>query len=140
MNLQVELAKSIASLAHQGQFRRDGHTPYISHPASVARRIRAVTVLPYFEAVAWLHDSIEDSNGQVQENLLLTRGIDIEIVNAVVAITKVDGEDYEKYLLRVKSDPYAKLVKIHDMLDNLSDRPSNKQILKYARGLQFLLS
>ena len=99
-----------------------------------------MTVLPYFEAVAWLHDSIEDSNGQVQENLLLTRGIDIEIVNAVVAITKVDGEDYEKYLLRVKSDPYAKLVKIHDMLDNLSDRPSNKQILKYARGLQFLLS
>lgn len=140
MNEQIDLAKVIASLAHQGQFRRNGDTPYINHPASVARRIRLVTSLPYYEAVAWLHDSIEDSEGHVHADWLIYRGVDKEIVDAVVAITKVDNEDYEKYLIRVKSNDYARLVKVHDMLDNLADNPSEKQILKYAKGLQFLLS
>lgn len=140
MNYQVTLAKGIASMAHSGQFRRDEQTPYINHPASVARRIRAVTVLPYFEAVAWMHDSIEDSDGRITAKWMIEQGVDVEIVDAVVVITKIAGEDYEKYLAKVKANPYAKLVKIHDMLDNLADNPSEKQILKYAKGLQFLLS
>jgi hypothetical protein len=44
------------------------------------------------------------------------------------------------YLRRIKSDPVAKRVKIADMLANLGDRPSERQIVKYAKGLLILLT
>lgn len=142
---QVELAKKIASMAHEGQFRRDGEEPYIVHPARVAKRVAKefdnhIEDSEFFVAVAWLHDSIEDSDGKVHANWLLHKGVDPAIVDGVVAITKVDGEEYEKYLARVKANKYARTVKIQDMLDNLSSSPSQRQIVKYAKGLQFLLS
>jgi (p)ppGpp synthase/HD superfamily hydrolase len=142
---QIELAKEIASMAHQGQFRKGGEEPYIIHPARVAKRVlkefgNNFADPKFFVAVAWLHDSIEDSGGKVTSGWLLYRGVNQAIVDAVVAITKVDGEEYEKYLARVKANKYARTVKIQDMLDNLSDSPSQRQIVKYAKGLQFLLS
>lgn len=142
---QIELAKEIASMAHQGQFQNGGEEPYIVHPARVAKRVlkefdNSFGGAEFFVAVAWLHDSIEDSGGKVTSGWLLYRGVNQAIVDAVVAITKVDGEDYEKYLARVKANKYARTVKIQDMLDNLSDSPSQRQIVKYAKGLQFLLS
>jgi (p)ppGpp synthase/HD superfamily hydrolase len=142
---QIELAKAIASMAHQGQFRKGGEEPYIIHPARVAKRVleefgNNFADAEFFVAVAWLHDSIEDSGGKVTSDWLLYIGVDQSIVDGVVAITKVDGEDYEKYLARVKANKYARTVKIQDMLDNLSDSPSQRQIVKYAKGLQFLLS
>ena len=39
----------------------------------------------------------------------------------------------------IKQNKLAKSVKIADMLDNISDKPTEKQILKYAKGLAFLL-
>ena len=55
-------------------------------------------------------------------------------------LTKNDGLEYEQYLRRIKSDPVAKRVKIADMLANLGDRPSERQIVKYAKGLLILLT
>ena len=135
---QLSLAKNLASKAHCGQFRRDGETPYINHPASVAKRCKMQADGEVYQAVAWLHDSIEDSHLTSED--LLRFGVKLGIINAVVAITKVDGEDYEKYLDRVKANPLARVVKIQDMLDNLASSPTDKQILRYAKGLQFLLS
>ena len=139
---QLDLAKEIAFVAHNGQFRRDKETPYITHPASVARRVKNTQPSrdPFTEAVAWLHDSIEDSDGRIHAGWLLHQGVDTEIVESVVAITKVDGEDYNDYLKRVKLNRHARIVKVQDMLDNLASNPTDKQILKYAKGLQFLLS
>jgi len=58
----------------------------------------------------------------------------------VELLTKNDGLEYEQYLRRIKSDPVAKRVKIADMLANLGDRPSERQIVKYAKGLLILLT
>lgn len=139
---QLELAKRIAFVAHAGQFRRDGETPYIVHPASVARRVKNTQTRfeGFTMAVAWLHDSIEDSGGMIHVDWLLHQGVEAEIVESVIAMTKAKGEDYEDYLNRVKLNRHARIVKVQDMLDNLASNPTDRQILKYAKGLQFLLS
>ena len=54
----VKKVEVIATKAHEGQYRRDGVTPYIEHPKAVAARVRGDEKA---EMVAWLHDVIEDT-------------------------------------------------------------------------------
>lgn len=130
----IETAKRIAQRAHSGQFRRDGSTPYISHPAAVAQRLASES--QEVIAAAWLHDVLEDTTETT--TTLLEAGIPIEVVSAVEALTKSKGVPYRHYLEGVKKDPIARKVKIADMISNLADTPTEKQIEKYARGLLFL--
>lgn len=130
----VLLAASLATRAHAGQYRRDGVTPYITHPEGVASRVReeAAEVV----ATAWLHDVLEDTSETPES--LRAAGMPTVVIDAVAVLTK-DGGDYEAYLARVRANPIATKVKVADMLHNLSDGPTQKQILKYARGLLALL-
>jgi (p)ppGpp synthase/HD superfamily hydrolase len=132
-----QTAERIAIRAHFGQFRNDGTTPYIAHCAAVASRLRAEGADAETLAVAWLHDVLEDCHDWTAERLL-GEGIPSRLIEAVRAITKGKGEEFEDYIGRVKSDPIASKVKMADMLCNLSDSPSQKQILKYAMGLREL--
>jgi (p)ppGpp synthase/HD superfamily hydrolase len=130
-------AERIAISAHLGQFRNDGTTPYIAHCAAVAARLREEGTDEETLAVAWLHDVLEDCPDWTEERLL-GEGIPSRLIAAVKAMTKTMGEDYEDYIGRVKSNALASKVKVADMLCNLSDSPSQKQRLKYARGLREL--
>lgn len=132
-----QTAEKIATSAHLGQFRNDGTTPYIAHCAAVAARLRAEGADAETLAVAWLHDVLEDCPDWTEERLR-GEGIPSRLIAAVKAITKTKGEDFGDYIARVKSDPLASKVKVADMLCNLSDTPSQKQILKYAMGLRVL--
>ena len=125
-----EIAEQIARKAHEGQHRRDGVTPYVTHPERVAKSIAGNEDL---EAVAWLHDVLEDTSET--EESLLAAGIPQHIVDAVRCLTKEDGVEYEDYLAGINQNALARAVKIQDMLDNLSDGPTEKQIKKYCRGL-----
>ena len=131
----VHRAAQIASDAHQGQFRRDGVTPYISHPKAVAKQVEGDDLA---ETIAWLHDVLEDTSITAQD--LAAFGMPAEVVARVQLLTKSDAVEYEQYLKRIKSDPVAKRVKIADMLANLGDKPSERQIVKYAKGLLVLLT
>jgi (p)ppGpp synthase/HD superfamily hydrolase len=133
MNI-IETAKTIAHRAHAGQCRRDGVTPYINHPAAVAERLSSES--PEIVATAWLHDVIEDTNET--SRTLADAGMPPEVVAAVETLTKIRGVSYREYLAEVKANPIARKVKVADMLANLSDSPTEKQIVKYARGLLFL--
>jgi (p)ppGpp synthase/HD superfamily hydrolase len=134
MNLtQYQIALIIAEDAHFGQTRRDG-TPYITHPMRVAETFDYDQVVE--KSVAILHDTIEDTI--VTEEYLRARNLSDEIVDAVVALTKRKGQSYLQYLVVVKSNPIATKVKIADMIDNLTDAPTEKQKKKYTTGLMFL--
>lgn len=130
----VELAREIATNAHDGQFRRDGLTPYICHPESVASRVGPDEQM---QAAAWLHDVIEDTSET--STSLLEKGIPHEVVTAVGLLTHGDDTPYPEYLKAIKDNAIACQVKIADMLSNLADNPSNKQIRKYAAGLLVLV-
>jgi (p)ppGpp synthase/HD superfamily hydrolase len=137
MKLQSDIARGIATLAHRGQYRRDGRTPYIAHPNAVADRLEARGADDETLAVAWLHDVLEDAGLTTDE--LRERGISERVASAVLVLTHMPDEPYENYLRGVKADPIARVVKVEDMLHNLGDSPTEKQILKYAKGLQLLL-
>jgi (p)ppGpp synthase/HD superfamily hydrolase len=134
MNI-AHIAQEIAQRAHDGQFRRDGITPYAVHPERVAKRIAGDEEA---EAVAWLHDVLEDTDETAET--LARAGVPASVITAVQILTKTPSVAYTDYLYAVRANPLARKVKIQDMLDNLSDSPSEKQIIKYSRGFLVLLN
>lgn len=134
-NRLVQLAAYVSRHAHHGQFRRDRVTPYFEHIKAVVDRVGGESEV--IVAVAYLHDVIEDTKETAET--LRARGFPESVVSSVVLLTK-GKENYETYLAGVKVCEVATKVKVADMLSNLADDPSKKQILKYAKGLLFLLS
>lgn len=131
---QIEIAYRIASKAHEGQKRRDGTTNYIHHPADVANRLQGES--DEVVATAWLHDVLEDTPVTMSE--LERSGISYLVRDAVWTLTK-NRNDYEAYIRVVKWHPIARKVKIADIISNLADKPTEKQIVKYARALLILI-
>ncbi len=133
MRAIVELAEKIATEAHPGQFRRGGSIPYIEHPRAVVSRVGDDLDT---QVIAWLHDVVEDCD--VSAENLHRKGIPVKHVSAVLLLTKTKGLDYQSYLDRVAQCPLASKVKIADMISNLADNPTPRQIRKYAVGLERL--
>ena len=129
-----ELAEKIATKAHAGQFRRDGITPYIQHPAAVVARLAGES--DQVIAIAWLHDVIEDTEETGES--LLRAGIPADVVSSIKLLTKTSGVRYQDYLERLAHRTDTRKVKIADMLANLADSPTERQIVKYASGLIYL--
>jgi len=132
----IEISKQVASRAHSGQHRRDGWTPYINHPAAVAGKLADESAVVV--ATAWLHDVLEDT-AETPETLRAA-ALPESVIHAVEVLTKTEGVSYDEYLLGVRQNWIARKVKIADMLHNLSDAPTDRQIIKYAKGLLVLLN
>ena len=130
------IAELLATLVHKNQFRRDGVTEYITHPAAVAKRLSGES--KNVIATAWLHDVLENTG--LTKNMLIDVKMPEDVIEAVDCLTKRSSESYEYYLKNVRKNKIALKVKIADMLHNLSDTPTKKQIIKYARGLLTLLT
>jgi (p)ppGpp synthase/HD superfamily hydrolase len=135
MYLNLTNVIHIARQAHQGQYRFDGVTPYFTHVEGVANSFdpSEETLIQ----ISYLHDILKDTPMTAQA--LLGLGIMPLVVQQVVTLTKVEGEDYFVYLARVKKDGWSRRVKIADILYNLGDSPSKNQVKKYAKALKFLL-
>lgn len=134
----TELAARIAAEAHQGQTRWDKVTPYISHPAAVARILIERGFDEDSIAAAWLHDVIEDT--PLTRDDLVKRGIPDYVASAVEVLSKKDGQDYLDYILQVKADVIAKDVKIADIEHNMScfDKKKGSLYQKYQLALYIL--
>lgn len=133
----VALAERIATKAHEGQFRRDGVTPYITHCARVVARLRAQGVTDEVTlAVGWLHDVLEDGNDEVKIQYVMD--MPWVVRRSVEDLTRVSGMSYESYMAGLAINPRTRTVKIADILDNLSDAPTEKQIIKYSKALLYL--
>jgi GTP pyrophosphokinase len=108
----LERAIEIALDAYEGQKDKAGET-YILHPLRVmdqvdTRRQRIVAVL---------HDVVEDSAYELAD---IESEFDVEIRDAVDALTKRDGEDYlEDFIPRVADNDLARVVKVADIEDNM---------------------
>jgi (p)ppGpp synthase/HD superfamily hydrolase len=143
---QHVLAFEIAKTAHDDQFRKKSNTPYFEHPKRVANYVQA-RFFPQEEGLlskeailcisaAYLHDVLEDTTET--ELTLLEKGVSPEIIEIVKILTKQENIPYDEYLQKVKKHKFARMIKIADILDNLSDAPSPRQIQKYALALQIL--
>ncbi|WP_062378475.1 HD domain-containing protein [Demequina pelophila] len=119
----------IAAAAHAGQTDKAGRA-YIGHPMRVAEHVRRL--YPECERgvvdAAWLHDVIEDTGWDADR--LLAHGVDPRTVEAVVALTRVAGEESHAYYARVAANPWAVMVKHADITDNTD--PSRVALLAAA--------
>lgn len=133
----LRIAAHAATIAHADQTRKNGRTPYIVHPASVAQMVLMYDQTNYLGAiVAWYHDVLEDCgvDGAVifvdsLNNMLLSASEKSQIELAVDVLTKDDRvsprnakwDDCLHRLLAVDAPHVALLVKICDRIDNLMD-------------------
>ena len=139
-NELYDKALLIAKRAHAGQKDKAGQD-YITHPIRVAERCDD----PRAKIVALLHDTIEDSN--VTADYLRKEGFREEIVEAVLAVTRREGEDYDDYVRRAAQNELGYMVKRADLEDNmdirrlpeLTDRDVER-LRKYLRAWQYLSS
>lgn len=131
-------ALALAMQAHQGQYRRDGKTPYLMHVLAVAMRAPQDEVS---QAVALLHDSFEaDAAHILKDDDLRAAGMSEDVIEGRDTLTKAAGETYAAYILRIKRYKGGKWAphKRADLLANLSDSPSDGQVVRYAKALLVL--
>lgn len=135
----VEKAKDLAHRAHAGQVDKAGR-PYIEHVARVAA---AVADDPEAEAVAWLHDVLEDSESHADE---VYAGFPQNIVGAVVMLTRHASGTNSEYYASIRLFPAALRVKLADIADNadearlalLDEKTAARLRRKYAKALAAL--
>src|SRR5262245_53659472 len=108
----LERAIAIAAAAHAGQRDKAG-APYILHPL----RVMLAQKEPAPRIAAVLHDVVEDTPWTLDQ--LRAEGFSEEVLRAVDALTKRDGEDYISFVERAGRDPVARPVKIADIRDNM---------------------
>lgn len=108
----LDKAALICVTAHAGQRDKTG-SAYFQHPMRVAARCDNDDE----KMVALLHDTIEDT--PVTAEYLLQQGFPQHIVDGVLSVTKREGESYEDFVDRAARNPLGRMVKIHDLEDNL---------------------
>jgi len=140
----IERARIIATQIHEGQTRFDG-SPYINHPLRVMGTVAAQGHSELTQMVAVLHDSVEDSDGQLTFQDLRRDGFGDEVVVPLELLTKEKGMDYDLYVQRLVVNERARAVKRADLFDNMDltglENPSLRRILtieKYGRALVYI--
>jgi len=109
----LEKAINIACVAHHGQVDKRGK-PYILHPLAV---MFDATIQSEEEMItAVLHDVVEDTYVTMQSLSVFPLNIQF----AIKALSRKDGESYNKYLDRLKENQLAIKVKMADLKHNLS--------------------
>ena len=121
-------AISFAARAHQGQFRKDNETPYVSHVFRVCFILRQVFGVEdsIMLAAAVLHDTIEDTTTDYDD---LEKHFGAKVADLVAVLSKDkrqrDDKREEAYRHQLfKASDEAKIIKLADLYDNLLDSSS----------------
>ena len=134
----LEKAALICVTKHQGQRDKAG-AAYFQHPMRVAMNCEKDEE----KIVAILHDTIEDTD--VTPEWLKQQGFSDEIVEAILSVTRNPGENYQEFVARAKKNPIGRIVKIHDLEDNLNvlrlseiSPDMAERLTKYLKALEYL--
>ncbi len=144
-------ARLLAQEAHAGQVDKSGK-PYFLHVETVSRTVADLIRDQELgsemfslkaQIVGYLHDIIEDTDITPED--LRGYAIPPDCILAIEAITKNDGLSYQDYLVRVRSNKLATVVKIADMMHNSDlsrlDYVTIKDLTrreKYQKAIMFL--
>ena len=118
MKSDLDKAKAIAERVHGTQKDKKKY-PYMAHVLDVSQRVQEFG--DDYIIVALLHDVIEDAkkheDGEKFQEIILSEikdAFSLEVVEAVMAMTKFSSDDYfEDYLPRVKK------IKLQERLKSL---------------------
>jgi (p)ppGpp synthase/HD superfamily hydrolase len=134
----VEKARDLAHRAHAGQVDKAGR-PYIEHVARVAASVSDDLEA---EAVAWLHDVVEDCPDFEDEVWRFPNRVCVAVDN----LTRLRGESASDYYSSVRRNPISLRVKLADIADNadearlglLDEKTANRLRRKYAKAIAAL--
>ncbi|KKW79703.1 guanosine-3',5'-bis(diphosphate) 3'-pyrophosphohydrolase [Acinetobacter sp. AG1] len=108
----LEQAISLAAKQHEGQVDK-ANAPYILHPLRVMLNVPTIE----HKIVAVLHDILEDTETTIED--LYQFGFQQHIIDAIVALTKKQGETRLEAAQRARQNPIARVVKLADINDNM---------------------
>lgn len=108
----LEQAISLAAKQHEGQVDK-ANAPYILHPLRVMLNVPTIE----HKIVAVLHDILEDTETTIED--LYQFGFQEHIIDAIVALTKKQGETRLEAAQRARQNPIARVVKLADINDNM---------------------
>lgn len=108
----------LAANAHAGQYDKGGH-PYILHPLAVMNLVESKE--EEILCIALGHDLVEDC-GITYFDLRETYGFTERIIDGIRCMTKVPGETYDEYKIKLKANADAVTVKIADLTHNTDIR------------------
>lgn len=149
-------AIALAEFAHRNQVDKAG-LPYIEHPKRVLAKVQAQGAMPFVQIAAVLHDVTEDTAFTPQ--MLIDLGFSEAAVHVVILLDrKLSWKAWESmddpccdtanefYYKGISISPYAKMVKLADIEDNLSPwrlsyleaDTQDRLKAKYAKALELL--
>lgn len=129
----IEKAIEIAAREHAGDVDKAG-SPYLFHPL----RLMFAVNTPFEKMAAVLHDVVEDTPVTLDD--LKREGFHQDVLTAVDALTKRDGEGRLEGAARAASNPIARVVKIADVTDNMDlgriSEPTDKDFERLREYVQ----
>jgi (p)ppGpp synthase/HD superfamily hydrolase len=141
----IEHAFAISAFYHAG-VKDKGGQPYFKHPLWIASELLYRGATDTEISVGILHDVIEDT--AVTFDMLRECRFSEEIIEAVDALTRREGEDRNDYIIRVSHNRIAKRIKLLDLRHNMDiTRLKNRgnlqdkdleRIRYYSREYEFL--
>jgi len=127
----LERAIQFATQAHEGQFRKYTHDPYITHPLAVMEIVRGVPGhTEEMLVAAVLHDVVEDTDVSLME---IQEEFGDVVSNLVLHLTDISTPEDGNRLKRKRKDAQwyaqgsaqAQTIKVADFIDNTRDIAQN---------------
>ena len=112
--IYTELTKKALKIcfnAHKEQVDKTG-IPYVFHPFHLAEQMDKEDAV----CVALLHDTVEDTDITFDD--LIKEGFNEKIIGALKLLTHNDDTPYLEYILKIKENPLARIVKLADLYHN----------------------
>ena len=123
----IERAIELAAHHHAGQIDKSG-APYVFHPLRLMLNVKTDDE----RMAAVLHDIVEDTD--VTFEALEAEGFSGDVIDALRALTKLNGESRIDAAHRASANPIARVVKLADVTDNMDlSRISNPTENDFAR-------
>ena len=134
----TKIALKLCFEAHKDQIDKSG-MPYVFHPFHLAEQMADENTT----IVALLHDVIEDTEYTLDD--LRKFGFAEDVLSAISLMTHSDDVPYMEYVMKIKTNPIAKAVKLADLKHN-SDMSRLDQITqtdeerakKYKQAIELL--
>ena len=128
----------LAANGHAEQYDRGGK-PYILHPLKVMHYLKSEN--EELQCIALGHDLVEDT--YITETILRQNGMSERVIEAILVLTKIEGESYDAYKIRVLSSVDAMKVKMADLRHNTDIRRlkgvTEKDIARVAKYHTFYM-
>jgi (p)ppGpp synthase/HD superfamily hydrolase len=103
----------LATNRHAGQYDR-GQNPYILHPLKVMYYTKSDD--EEIQCIALGHDLLEDTDTTIKE--LRELGFTERVIQGILALTKMPGQDQDTYVSLIKQNQDAIKVKLADLRHN----------------------